>query len=174
MEGAESEKQLFSDTDSDCYSTNSERGDESRSSESVDVGSSPSSSIWGPPDQCGWRDVNNYASSLGRKKVSFTAKLLAAPSDSWSADILKEVEGLSAKIGIGVTAEGTCVLLYTNCVVTLWYQPPELLLGECNYGPAVDIWSVGCIMTEMWTRVPILQGNTEQGVGSDPLLLTNA
>jgi cyclin-dependent kinase 9 len=40
---------------------------------------------------------------------------------------------------------------------------PELLLDECNYGPAVDLWSVGCIMTEMWTRVPILQGNTEQG-----------
>eukprot|EP00088_Acartia_fossae_P006423 TRINITY_DN12957_c1_g1_i1.p1 TRINITY_DN12957_c1_g1~~TRINITY_DN12957_c1_g1_i1.p1 ORF type:complete len:430 (-),score=105.89 TRINITY_DN12957_c1_g1_i1:116-1405(-) len=51
---------------------------------------------------------------------------------------------------------------YTNRVVTLWYRPPELLLGERNYGSPVDMWGAGCIMAEMWTRVPILQGNTEQ------------
>jgi len=51
---------------------------------------------------------------------------------------------------------------YTNRVVTLWYRPPELLLGERNYGPAVDMWGAGCIMAEMWTRSPIMQGNTEQ------------
>ena len=42
---------------------------------------------------------------------------------------------------------------YTNRVVTLWYRPPELLLGERNYGPAVDMWGAGCIMAEMWTRI---------------------
>lgn len=26
---------------------------------------------------------------------------------------------------------------YTNRVVTLWYRPPELLLGDRNYGPPV-------------------------------------
>merc|ERR550525_1448711 len=51
---------------------------------------------------------------------------------------------------------------YTNRVVTLWYRPPELLLGERNYGAAVDMWGAGCIMAEMWTRSPIMQGNTEQ------------
>jgi len=51
---------------------------------------------------------------------------------------------------------------YTNRVVTLWYRPPELLLGERNYGPPVDMWGAGCIMAEMWTRSPIMQGNTEQ------------
>lgn len=51
---------------------------------------------------------------------------------------------------------------YTNRVVTLWYRPPELLLGERNYGPAIDQWGAGCIMAEMWTRSPIMQGNTEQ------------
>ena len=35
-------------------------------------------------------------------------------------------------------------------------------LGERNYGPAVDTWGVGCIMAEMWTRTPIMQGKTEQ------------
>jgi len=51
---------------------------------------------------------------------------------------------------------------YTNRVVTLWYRPPELLLGERNYTPAIDIWGAGCIMAEMWTRSPIMQGNSEQ------------
>ncbi|MCL4142319.1 UNVERIFIED_CONTAM: hypothetical protein GTU68_043688, partial [Idotea baltica] len=50
---------------------------------------------------------------------------------------------------------------YTNRVVTLWYRPPELLLGERNYGPPVDMWGAGCIMAEMWTRTPILQGSSE-------------
>ncbi|KAJ8930768.1 hypothetical protein NQ314_016402 [Rhamnusium bicolor] len=35
---------------------------------------------------------------------------------------------------------------YTNKVITLWYRPPELLLGEERYGPAIDIWSCGCIL----------------------------
>jgi cell division cycle 2-like protein len=34
-------------------------------------------------------------------------------------------------------------------VVTLWYRAPELLFGESRYGPAVDMWSVGCIMAEI-------------------------
>ena len=28
-------------------------------------------------------------------------------------------------------------------MVTLWYRPPELLLGAKHYGPPVDMWSVG-------------------------------
>ncbi|XP_003387081.1 PREDICTED: cyclin-dependent kinase 9-like [Amphimedon queenslandica] len=51
---------------------------------------------------------------------------------------------------------------YTNRVVTLWYRPPELFLGERNYGPPIDMWGAGCIMAEMWTRRPIMQGDTEQ------------
>jgi serine/threonine-protein kinase BUR1 len=32
---------------------------------------------------------------------------------------------------------------YTNMVVTRWYRAPELLLGDTQYGPAVDMWSLG-------------------------------
>jgi serine/threonine-protein kinase BUR1 len=32
---------------------------------------------------------------------------------------------------------------YTNCVVTRWYRPPELLLGERYYGAEIDLWGVG-------------------------------
>jgi serine/threonine protein kinase len=32
---------------------------------------------------------------------------------------------------------------YTNCVVTRWYRPPELLLGARHYGGEIDIWGIG-------------------------------
>jgi cyclin-dependent kinase 12/13 len=51
--------------------------------------------------------------------------------------------------------------LYTNRVITLWYRPPELLLGEERYGPWVDIWSAGCILAELFIKKPIFQGQTE-------------
>ncbi|KAI9511619.1 Pkinase-domain-containing protein [Russula earlei] len=50
---------------------------------------------------------------------------------------------------------------YTNCVVTRWYRPPELLLGARNYGGEIDIWGVGCVLGEMFLRHPILPGNSD-------------
>mmetsp|Transcript_31767 Transcript_31767/g.106033 ORF Transcript_31767/g.106033 Transcript_31767/m.106033 type:complete len:475 (-) Transcript_31767:388-1812(-) len=50
---------------------------------------------------------------------------------------------------------------YTNRVITLWYRPPELLLGETHYGPAIDLWSAGCILAELLLRKPILPGRNE-------------
>ncbi|KAL6626925.1 hypothetical protein ACP70R_030651 [Stipagrostis hirtigluma subsp. patula] len=49
----------------------------------------------------------------------------------------------------------------TSRVVTLWYRPPELLLGATNYGVAVDLWSSGCILAELYAGKPIMPGRTE-------------
>uniref|UniRef100_A0A1D1XQR9 [RNA-polymerase]-subunit kinase n=1 Tax=Anthurium amnicola TaxID=1678845 RepID=A0A1D1XQR9_9ARAE len=49
----------------------------------------------------------------------------------------------------------------TSRVVTLWYRPPELLLGATNYGVAVDLWSTGCILAELYSGKPIMPGRTE-------------
>ncbi|TKW27532.1 hypothetical protein SEVIR_3G263000v4 [Setaria viridis] len=49
----------------------------------------------------------------------------------------------------------------TNRVITLWYRPPELLLGSTKYGLAVDMWSVGCIFAELLSGKPILPGKNE-------------
>src|SRR5690606_10983117 len=46
---------------------------------------------------------------------------------------------------------------YTNRVVTLWYRSPELLLGSTNYGPAIDMWSVGCVFSELLTGYPLFR-----------------
>ncbi|KAL7443743.1 hypothetical protein ACHAXM_009026, partial [Skeletonema potamos] len=50
---------------------------------------------------------------------------------------------------------------FTNKVITLWYRPPELLLGETRYGCAVDIWSAGCIFAEIILGRPIFTGKAE-------------
>jgi serine/threonine protein kinase len=49
----------------------------------------------------------------------------------------------------------------TSRVVTLWYRPPELLLGATNYGATVDLWSAGCILAELLSGKPIMPGRTE-------------
>eukprot|EP00246_Nothoceros_aenigmaticus_P017844 TRINITY_DN89_c0_g1_i1.p1 TRINITY_DN89_c0_g1~~TRINITY_DN89_c0_g1_i1.p1 ORF type:complete len:841 (-),score=180.01 TRINITY_DN89_c0_g1_i1:419-2941(-) len=49
----------------------------------------------------------------------------------------------------------------TSRVVTLWYRPPELLLGATEYGVAVDLWSTGCILAELLAGKPIMPGRTE-------------
>ncbi|GAV72300.1 Pkinase domain-containing protein [Cephalotus follicularis] len=49
----------------------------------------------------------------------------------------------------------------TSRVVTLWYRPPELLLGATFYGIAVDLWSTGCILAELYAGKPIMPGRTE-------------
>ena len=48
---------------------------------------------------------------------------------------------------------------YTNKVITLWYRPPELLIGDERYTSAVDMWSAGCILAELFQRKPLFQVN---------------
>ncbi|WIA31193.1 hypothetical protein OEZ86_001193 [Tetradesmus obliquus] len=42
-------------------------------------------------------------------------------------------------------------------VVTIWYRPPELLLGGRHYTRAVDMWGAGCIFAELLTLRPLFQ-----------------
>jgi CTD kinase subunit alpha len=48
---------------------------------------------------------------------------------------------------------------YTNRVITVWYRPPELLLGETRYDVAVDIWSAACVLVEIFTKHAIFPGD---------------
>jgi serine/threonine protein kinase len=50
---------------------------------------------------------------------------------------------------------------YSEEVVTLWYRPPEILLGRTEYSTSVDIWSIGCIFYELLTKVPLFMGSSE-------------
>ena len=47
-------------------------------------------------------------------------------------------------------------------VVSLWYRPPELLLGSKYYGQGIDIWSCGCVWAELLKGRPQWAGKTEK------------
>ncbi|KAI5189411.1 negative regulator of the PHO system [Nematocida minor] len=51
---------------------------------------------------------------------------------------------------------------YSSEVVTLWYRSPELLKGTKVYGFSIDIWSVGCIISEILTGSPLFPGSDKQ------------
>lgn len=46
-------------------------------------------------------------------------------------------------------------------VVTLWYRPPELLLGCERYDQAADLWSMGCVAFELVAGELPFQGDTD-------------
>ena len=49
----------------------------------------------------------------------------------------------------------------TDYVATRWYRAPELLVGDKHYGPAVDIWAIGCVFAELLTSQPLWPGKSD-------------
>lgn len=48
---------------------------------------------------------------------------------------------------------------YSHEVVTLWYRPPDVLLGTTEYSTQIDMWGVGCILAEMAGGRPFFPGS---------------
>ncbi len=81
--------------------------------------------------------------------------------DIKAANILVSNAGLLklADFGLARFYAKSSKLDYTNRVITIWYRSPELLLGETQYGPAVDIWSAACVLVEIFTKHAIFPGD---------------
>lgn len=43
------------------------------------------------------------------------------------------------------------------------YRAPEVILG-CKYDYKIDIWSLGCILAELWTGYVLFQNDSVQGL----------
>ncbi|XP_061552584.1 cyclin-dependent kinase-like 1 [Phycodurus eques] len=50
---------------------------------------------------------------------------------------------------------------YTDYVATRWYRAPELLVGDTQYGPPVDLWAVGCVFAELLSGAPLWPGKSD-------------
>lgn len=56
--------------------------------------------------------------------------------------------------GFGIPVAG-----FSHEVVTLWYRAPDVLLGSTVYSTPIDMWSIGCIMAELYsTGSPLFPG----------------
>ena len=47
-------------------------------------------------------------------------------------------------------------------ICSRYYRAPELIFGATDYTPAIDVWSVGCVIAELLVGQPIFPG--ESGV----------
>ncbi|KAH8491031.1 hypothetical protein Peur_064977 [Populus x canadensis] len=83
--------------------------------------------------------------------------------DIKGSNLLIDNEGILriADFGLASFFDPNHKLPMTSRVVTLWYRPPELLLGATDYGVGIDLWSAGCILAELLAGKPIMPGRTE-------------
>eukprot|EP01035_Chromulina_nebulosa_P023690 gene23690-30722_t len=51
------------------------------------------------------------------------------------------------------------IVAITDYVTTRWYRAPEILVGWPCYTTAVDMWAVGCVISELIHRSPLFPGS---------------
>lgn len=47
-------------------------------------------------------------------------------------------------------------------ICSRYYRAPEQILGTKEYGCEIDVWSIGCVIAEMFLGDPIFMGNTNK------------
>ena len=52
----------------------------------------------------------------------------------------------------------------SNSITSLWYRAPEVVLGAEDYLLGVDMWSIGCIFTQMITLEPVFDVSSNEQV----------
>jgi mitogen-activated protein kinase 15 len=48
----------------------------------------------------------------------------------------------------------------SDYVAARWYRAPEILLGSSKYEFSVDMWSVGCVLAELYLCRPLFPGSS--------------
>jgi serine/threonine protein kinase len=62
----------------------------------------------------------------------------------------------SAKIITDTTAETNIPRVVARC-----YRPPELAFAHSAYGPAIDMWAIGCILFELMALKPAFEAKSD-------------
>lgn len=122
-------------------------------------------------DACGVKGIDDYTvkSFLFQllQGIAYCHKHRVLHRDLKPQNLLINMDGELKLADFGLARGfGIPVKKYTHEVVTLWYRPPDILLGSTKYSSQVDIWGVGCIFAEMCTGRPLFCGQSD----SDQLL----
>ncbi|KAH0676633.1 hypothetical protein KY285_024434 [Solanum tuberosum] len=83
--------------------------------------------------------------------------------DITTSNLLLDNRGILkiADFGLSTLSKSKPNVPLTSCIGTLWYRAPELLIGSCFYEIEVDLWSIDCVLGELFNGKGILQGNNE-------------
>eukprot|EP01062_Namystynia_karyoxenos_P052435 TRINITY_DN41_c0_g1_i1.p1 TRINITY_DN41_c0_g1~~TRINITY_DN41_c0_g1_i1.p1 ORF type:complete len:1188 (+),score=250.86 TRINITY_DN41_c0_g1_i1:78-3641(+) len=80
------------------------------------------------------------------------------------SNILVSKDGVAKLCDFGLSRMVSRGDKVTPNVVTMWYRAPELLLDDSEYGTAVDLWSAGCLLAEMFLCKPIFKTTGQASV----------
>ncbi|RVW89956.1 putative serine/threonine-protein kinase [Vitis vinifera] len=98
--------------------------------------------------------ITSGADCCGRKGAMGMSSMICIAG--WLHNLLYLLDLFPFILGDFFILYGFGVLSYVACV---------LLLGATYYGTAVDLWSTGCILAELYAGKPIMPGRTEVGSG---------
>jgi serine/threonine protein kinase len=65
------------------------------------------------------------------------------------ASFISRMTAKIADFGMAHAMLYKCGGRYTDRLVTHWYRPPEIILGDTQYTTTVDMWSLGCILVPL-------------------------
>ncbi|XP_072391706.1 cyclin-dependent kinase 4 isoform X2 [Diabrotica undecimpunctata] len=92
--------------------------------------------------------------------VDFLHSIRVIHRDLKPQNLLVTHDGHIKLADFGLAKIYDCEMQLTSVVVTLWYRAPEVLLGLA-YATPVDIWSIGCIMVELYNLKPLFCGTSD-------------
>jgi len=79
-----------------------------------------------------------------------------------NSDCLTKVCDFGLARTVSANGKGSAVnaAVLTDYVATRWYRAPEIMLGSTTYTTAVDMWSMGCILAELYLAKPLFPGTS--------------
>nr|CBZ42100.1 CDK10 protein [Oikopleura dioica] len=96
------------------------------------------------------------------KGLEFMHSKYIAHRDLKVSNLLLTDEGVLKIADFGLARSfGTPRKPSTPKVVTLWYRAPEVLFGDRIHTTAMDLWSAGCVLSELLLHDPLFPARTE-------------